>query len=661
MIAQAPDVTGLGDGFFRRFGNGIIFGIRAALLVVIATITSIPVDMAVLEPEINHRMERKALVAQNIMRDRALKDVDKKYAGLIAETEKLKNAGGTAAADKAQADADGYTAKRDKARGEIVARLDAKEKQIAQEAAGTGPSGRYGEGPAVKVMKDQAELIRKELADFDAETQKELARLQGERNTSITTTATALETKIEALRKEQEAEKKKVREMEPAELAKEYLVEPGETEWTAEDDGKKREMSKYWIHDDWKPTDGFMARFREMQEIEAEGWKRMREYYKAEGLEEEWYDMPPEAFTIWMWRVVMFALGLFLLMLKLLSSEETRTYFHFGSQAANGDDPNVVRMAEVMGYTDPDARRALGWTPKVHGLMDELFHARRALVQELADFQAYLILVCRLQENGLCLTRVAIETKLRDRWESQVAKKITEITAIEDKLKLAGMAVPNWPADLNSGRDPRTLREPWRPAVRDLTNFGWEDPTPKLEEARQAVIHIEELRLEIDGLILTMEGDLVRTIVDNPGITEMELRQRLETNRHKLYQRQIAPRIRELRDAIATATAVGLPISTWERREDDVARSWRLPEETVLRDFGWTPAPTARRTPVLSLDTTGTNGHVVLSADELNALITARAEQIWRDEGQPEGRSDAHWQMATAQITAEQAANASTN
>ncbi|OGH67449.1 MAG: hypothetical protein A3J66_02715 [Candidatus Magasanikbacteria bacterium RIFCSPHIGHO2_02_FULL_47_14] len=650
----------------RGKSNVSVFVIRALLLLLIAKATAVPVILAVQEPEINNRLERKALVAQNIMRDRALKDVDKRFEARIAEVEKLKTTGGTAAADKAQADTDGYNADRGKSRADIVKRLDEKEKQIAQEAAGTGPSGRYGEGPAVKVMKDQAELIRQELVAFDAETQKEVARLQAERNSSITTTATALEAKIDRLRKEQQDEKKKVREMPPEELAKEYLVEPGETEWSTEDDGRKRELSKYWVHDDWKPADGFMARYRELEAIEAEGWKKMREYYKAEGIEEQWYDMPPEVFTRRMWEFAMMALALFLLMLKILSSEETRNYFHFGSQAANGEDQKVVRMAEVMGFTDPDSRKALGWTPKVRGLMGDLFHARRALVEELANFQAYLIMLCRSQENNLCLTRVAIETKLRDKWETTIARLISDMTKVEDQLKLEGIPIPVWPADLNGGRDPRGLREPWRPSVRDLTNFGWEDPTAKLEEGRHALARVKDLRIEIDGLVIGMEGELVRTIVDNPGMSELELRQRLETARHVQYQREIAPRMRDLRDAVATATTVGLSVPTWERRDDDVVRSWRLPDTTTLREYGWSPAP-AIRSRALATETPpppddpGTNGHHTLSPDELNALITARAEQIWRNEGQPEGQADRHWQQAAAQISAEQATAASTN
>lgn len=647
----------------RGKSNTAMFVMRAILLVAIAFVTAVPVELAVFEPEIDRRIERKALVAQNIMRDWAQKDVDKKYEKLIAEAEKLKNAGGTAAADKAQADVDVYTADRGKARADVVTRLDEKEKQIAQEAAGRGPSGRYGEGPAVKVMKDQAELIRQELAAFDAETQKEVARLQGERNSSITTTATALEAKIEKLRKEQEAEKEKVRAMAPADLAKEYLVEPGETESTTEDDGRKRELSKYWVHDDWNPADGFMARFRELREIETEAWKKMREDMAARGEVEGWSDISAETFTIWMWRFAMLALGLFLLMLKILSTEEARNYFHFGSQAADGEDQKIVRMAEIMGYTDPDSRRALGWTPKVKTLYDDLFHGRRSLVETVAAFRSYMISLCRSQDNGLCLARNVIETRLRDRWETSIAPLVMKLTRVEDQLKLEGVPLPAWPADLNDGRDPRALREPWRPAPRDLIGFGWEDPTSKLEEGRAALSRIEELRVEIDGFIVGMEGELVRMIVSNPTISELELRQQLETGRHALYQREIVPRMRQLREMIAAATTVSLTVSTWERRDDDVGRCWRLPEDTILREYGWTPTPaTARRTPALPPpEDPGTNGHHALTADELNALITARAEQIWRDEGQPEGQADRHWQMAAAQISAELAAAASTS
>lgn len=551
-------------------------GGRALLLVLISFLTAVPVELAVFESEITKKLESQEKVASDQIRNKA---IETETANLSADVSELQaHLAADASLTQANADTDIVRLQQDRARertqmlaAQSVKReslektLTEKSEQVALEAAGKGPSGKYGDGPAYKAMKQQEKEAREALdkfeseaatqvANFDTETQSQLVKLRATRDKTVLTNQAAIAKELDAKRKERKKKIEELRTMSEDKLAALYGGE-------------------------WRVAKGFLARFHTLSEMaDGDGYVNR---------------------IVWGCRIAMILLGMFVLGLKLMASQEFKLYYSLAAQAKAGDEFAQQAVAN-MGFTDFDNH---GLSAKARDLLAELHEARQKVWQALWALEQKLATLSKLNElSGLCRTRLAIEGELHGAWLEKGADAMAEVNSLEEQIKLLGETVPAWPTKL--GEDPRG-KEPWKVSESKLATFGWLAPDQVLEAGRKGRKDLidwrRQLRKELEG----MRFGLYAFIAANPTMIKREI----ESHQRRLFQDKLVPILEGMETAEFAVQDGHLDLPPWptdfsDPRQGLFEKLCRM-EERELRDtYGWEGGDTIHFEPPRHISTT---------------------------------------------------------
>lgn len=548
-----------------------LFG-RFVLLVGISFITAIPVELAVFHSEIENRIASQEKAAVDGIKTRALNTEKTKY---FAEVEKARADLANVDTKVSTDDVESYKAQRATERDKLVKAqadqratfqkdLDAKSERAALEAAGKGPSGRYGRGPAMKEMRKQEKEAAarfekfnlgtaKPLTDFDETTRKEVTRLQEKRDTDTKDARQPLVAKVTRLEAEREAALEALRMMDADSLAQKY-------------------------GGSWRQSRGFLDRYRHFSSMQAED---------------------SVVFMLaWGCRLMMILIGIVVLTLKLMCSDEFRRYYSFGCQVVAGH-PGAVATAESMGFNNVEARRALGFDAGIRRLISRLEDKQLEAAKAIDGFRREQgDQATKKDVVGLCQPRTTIEASLRTYWEEKIAPTLHAIELAESNLRLTGFFPPSWPKTLGNGIDPRQVKDPWKFTDAMLASYGWLDPESIKQDGRRAQDELTQLRLQLVSVWQGLRESLMDLINRSPRMPRESFVRNEERRRHDVYKQKIMPILAKMAEVSDRIKKAGLEVSAWpqniENPMEGIEMCWKIPEDTVLRkEFAWAGPPPA--------------------------------------------------------------------
>jgi hypothetical protein len=450
---------------------------RAVILFAISFVTAIPVELTLYEPAITRRLEGRQKTSVDAIRAKAIAEEEASFAKKIAssENELVKISEGYTLLKKRVAE---YLTERASQRKQVEEQrkagadslqksIDEQRKAVNDEMDGTGGSGHrgkariadYKEALLAKLVSDKNKYdtdTKSILADFDKATGAGTAERESALTQKSKDDETAGKVQLAAIRSQKDQKIAGLRTMPAEELSQKY-------------------------GGDWKKSFDFLTRYRELASMAEED--------------------PLIRWSVWGCRLVLIALGLLILLLKAMAPEEMKRYFSFGAQAANGVRSDVVRQAEVAGYHDADARKALGFSIKYRDLLQSLGAARRKLAEAYARWcqQAQTLASEINSATGFHYHLEVLHSMVHDLWVKQehgysVMECALALERVEEKCRLNGLALPPWPDEL--GKDPRKCSKPWNISEDDAVLYGWTDPTPalllqkasKLSDARHKLV-----------------------------------------------------------------------------------------------------------------------------------------------------------------------------
>ncbi|MDO8435421.1 MAG: DUF4407 domain-containing protein [bacterium] len=574
---------------------------RFLIIFIGSLLTAVPTELRVFDAEIETRINMEEAAAVNKIRQAAIDDESAKFDKLIADDQTRIDGLTAGTLDQAQKDVDELQAQRNTTRAAFADDLTKKEDIVRMEAAGKGPSGRYGTGEAYKAMQQQAKEARSALDTFDAETQTLIADLRAKRETKRGDEETKSTTAIATLRTEKDTKITSLRLLEPELLAKQYghlMVE------------KKGNQLVYF---EWKRDHGLLSRIKELHEM-------MSEDSTVTGI-------------VWGCRLVMMLFGLIVVFLKITCPEEVKIYYSVRAQAAAGHEGARAAL-KAKGYEDrDDVRKYVGLLPEVRDLMEETYTRIRALAKAYEDFVTQKVTLARSMEQ-LPLTAAQIQNRLHQFWIDNVQLALFDLEEVTERCILHGIGVPTWPKALCQGVDPRTLQEPWKVTKDELLALDWTDPAPLIREVKDGESSLRGFFEQMEQHLLALEERLMRFITAHPGISRQQMRAELEPERQNYWRTNMVPIIREIAkvdDAVAKTGAPTLRRPTILHGRVNVETCWRLPDDEALRTYGWDPnyrPPTPE--PVVMLDASGNGDPAVHHVPTTPAAAPAPATGLPR-------------------------------
>jgi len=516
---------------------------RATFLLLIACVTAIAVELSVFHSEIDKRINNREKIAIDAIRASAL---DKERTTMAA---RISGAENREAKERAS-----YENERAQARQNLVSQLERQRKtmekaleekrtQVAEESAGL-VSGRYGQGPAYRAMKEQEERMALELKEFNHQAIDVLNSFDQQARTGLKINGNVeQERTADQLRNDERAIAEHVREMTPEELSSKY-------------------------GGDWKQSRGFIDRYRELESMREENATVSQ--------------------IVWGCRLIMILLGLAILFLKLMSSEEFCTYYSLRAQAAYGEHQGAKDTAKVLGYVnDQQGRSALGWSKAMLFLDQQVSEARYQFVACVLGFQKAAIGLCQPNASGRSVPRHVIINRLRQLWEADVLPAQVEMVRSEDEMERSGGKPVNWPPNLPI-KDPRQVaqdRDPWEFTDEELASMGWRDPQLVEDSVRIARRKIREIWPELYDVIAVMEQFTTRELVQRPGSRLDEV----SDLRRQFFNEQILPKLHAVEALMADIMEAGEQPPAWpaELANDFVRRNlWRITEEKLRARSG---------------------------------------------------------------------------
>ena len=226
---------------WRKWGS-LLF--RIAFTIVIAGITAKPIELRWLEGEIENRLEKEQDAQIDAIREKAINTEKARIDAEATEVQTQLSNDASATVANADKDLNNYVSDRAAARTQMLESQAAKraslEKQLkdksdmaALEAAGKGPSGKYGNGPALETIRKQEAEAKEALdkfeseaatqvANFDQITQGKLVQLRAARDNATSAGQSQLKNRLDDLRKQRREKVEELRLMSPEKLAKLY-------------------------------------------------------------------------------------------------------------------------------------------------------------------------------------------------------------------------------------------------------------------------------------------------------------------------------------------------------------------------------------------------------------------------------------------------------
>lgn len=466
---------------------------RTAGLLLAATLTSIPVVLGIMGPEIHAVIadQKQANIAaiqeKAIAQEKAI--IDKQLTvngGLLSESAK-------ADAARRAAELARYEAQRDA----IQKQFDQLGDELKDEISGGKFSSQgAGNGPAARALREQRDAIKVELDAANARIDAFVA----------TTAEQTAEGAANGLKEQQrlatafDEKTAEIRAMTGDQLVAEY--------------------GTFGL--EYEVADGFLARYGILLELVASSFRNKMIYLGCELL------------------MIVFQLGIMFLRYKL-SSPETEDYYSPYKQALMGHLPSIVKMLEWSEHGDDEAKKAvrllaieghpaalervavwtlggdadarkvvmlramipddravgtlqayvwqnpsdveaknllgrLGYESNVVRLTSEasvhrsrLLELRQRLDGKLIRFRRYVEgLDTRVREGSLI--REDLDTQAQAEWENRVLPFVHEVVAQEEYMAGQGMAIPGWPVECGEG-DPRKQVMVWDMPDTDLARW----------------------------------------------------------------------------------------------------------------------------------------------------------------------------------------------
>lgn len=515
---------------WRKYGN-VLF--RIAFTLVIAGITAIPMELRWFQSEIEERLEMEQTARFDALRDKAINTEKTRIDAEVAEVQTQLSNDASATVANADKDLNTYIKDRTQARtqmleaqatqrGSLQKALKDKSDQVALEAAGKGPSGKYGNGPALETMRKQEQEAKEALdkfesdaatqvAQFDQVTQGKLVQLRAARDNATSVGQKELKDRLDGLRKERREKVEELRLMSPEKLAKLY-------------------------GGSYKKSFGFLARYETLEKMRVE---------KAE------VDT-----TVWACRVIMAIMGLLILGLAMSAPTEFKRYYSVGAQAA-ANDTFAKRVVEGMGYDDP---KNFALTTRSRAALEGLFAARQELWLKVLELEKQLAgIVVADKKTGLYPTMLQIQGQLHSLWVQGGEDVLTKVGKKEEEVRRLGAKVPSWPTE-KFGSDPRVAGIPvWKVDERKLRTFGWESPDAALNAAKQAALGLTSDRLELRRQVEEMEVAIQELIAGNPTISFEQVRRA----QFQAYREKIIPVLHKVRTAEDAIIRAGRDLPDW--------------------------------------------------------------------------------------------------
>ena len=551
-VIVADTTTGKVNGYYQIGG-------RALLLILISFLTAVPVELAVFESEITKKLESQEKAAADLIRDKAIETVN---VALNADVSELQaQLAGDASLTQGNADTDINRFQQDRARERtqmlqaqsakrqlLVTTLKDKSDQVALEAAGQGPSGKYGNGPAFQAMKAQEQEARQALntfesetasqnATFDQETKEHMVQLRAARDKTVSGNQANVAKALDAKRKERKQKIEELRVMSNDKLAALYGGE-------------------------WRVAKGFLARFHVLAEM-----ADTDSYVNH---------------IVWGCRIVMILMGMFVLSLKLMASQEFKLYYSLAAQAKNGDE-DAKAAVTTGGNTEFEQ---YGNSASVRSDLEELHSARKAVWLAIWELEKHLVALTKVDnKTGMFKTRVEIEGGLHAAWLENGAAAMGKVSEIEEHLRLIGVSVPNWPTKM--GSDPRGT-DPWKVTEGRLAGFGWHKPDQKLEEVKKAKTDLIAHRRELRKLIATTEFELHQLIRGEPTISKSEI----DALRMNVWETTFVSLLDKMSDLEFFITELGQKTPEWPAEFEDprpglFERICKLEDRDLTTKYGW--------------------------------------------------------------------------
>lgn len=549
------------DTTVNRLNGWYTIGGRALLLILVSFLTAVPTELAVFEAEITAKLEKIEKTAADNIRQEAIKVETERFDKRVAEVNAQLSSDASATVANAEQDIVRFQGDRTRERSQLVEvqttkrqslekTLSEKSEQVALEAAGKGPSGRYGKGPALEAMQQQENTARqaldnfesesaKHIADFDTETQDRLKQLRATRDTAVANGQSNAAKELNIKRQEKDKKIEELRLMAPDKLSALY-------------------------GGNYKEAKGFLARFHALSEM-----SDADKYVNA---------------IVWGCRIAMVLLGIFVLGLKMMASQEFKLYYSAAAQAKVGDE-GATAAVNNMGYTDHEQ---YGNTAQVRELLFKLHAARQATWQALWDLDKKIpSLATPSAMTNLCSTRAKIEGELHGTWLDKGSIAMAAVNDLEEQLRLLGVTAPAWPEKL--GSDPRgSNEEPWKVTEDKLKTFGWQRPDEKLEEVGAAKTGLVSERRKLRKLIASTDFDLHQLIGVNPTMTKRDM----EAVRRNAYEISFVPILDKMVDYEFTIREAGQQPPAWpvefaDPRPNLFEKLCKLDERTLRDKYGW--------------------------------------------------------------------------
>lgn len=541
---------------------------RIVIVLFLSGLTAVAVELSVFGPEINNRLDAN----QKEQVDAILADAEATEGSAYGERiqsirDESASVTGSATA-QANADLQTYQNDRSVARGLIVARhneqrnsitarLTQLEQTIQLESAGRGPSGRYGDGPAVAVMRQQRETLVAELAAFetasaeelrvfDQETSSEVTRRQQVRDTTLNTATDDAQTRIDTLEREREEKIIELRELaltNPALLAARY----GGT---------------------YVQSRGILDRYKELM-LMAHG----------DGTEKNPGSLVVRV-IIWGCRTIMMVLPMLVLFLKLRTSEPTKLYFSDRNHVLAGNAKSIEVYRALGLAVDGTDAVPLGWTPEMRDAYEHLAKAWLEYAGRFRKFSEEKARLARARTNvGLPQTLKSITTELHAFWLKQdgVAKAIDEVYKATNELRHRAIPVPPWPTELNVP-EPDHVTTPWEVSMKEMERLGWEDPEPLITAAKTARTEYSEQLRTLRTLLLR---DYPRELRE--AVRASSSQETLEDLRFDFYQDRVMPVMTKIEDLEGIIRTGGQDLPEWPKsipdpRKTESGQLWQVNE-----------------------------------------------------------------------------------
>ncbi len=507
-------------------------------------LTSVAVEVSWFAPDIEKSIvaEEKANVDKIVQM--ANETEEKKCDQLLIAAQKELGENAVTEAAKAQGDLDRYVAERKAQRDAVVKEVDKVRSDARTEAAGK-ISGHYGNGPAAKMMAEQAENLAATIEPFDAKTAQEVERLTALRDAKQKDNRQALQKRLDQIRKDKEVFLDRIAAL---------------SQTTA---GRDELAAKYG-GGSWQVSRGALHRFSKMVEMTDTIWT-------------------PAWCVKWLCRGIMLVFTIIIIGGKRFAPHDWKQYCNRGQQGRAGHR-EARNNIDLEGY-NPDT---YGLNIEVRLRLAQHFDARQKLVEARLNLDRMICELTRPDMNGICRTHRQIESLLHERWLDDGEKCRINLVSCEETMMRDGISVPIWPAMLISGSDLLLNKAPWSVSKDRLSReYGWVDPTSSIEERRRLFAACQADQTTLAVMLAEHSGQL-RSIIETSPDTPIAA---LKRQRQHWVHNTLLPFLSTMETQERRLRQLGGEVPAWPSYFPDpratIVTEYSDLNEDELKNLGW--------------------------------------------------------------------------